>query len=404
MVHSALTPVFVGLRTGLHLLFAALTALVIARALLVPTDHRAATIILAVALGVTYVGGALRASGALRAGTQRAGGPSRRILALVWLALLTIEWAALLWLSSEAAYLAFPLFFLYVHLLGPGWGSLAIGVAALAVIVALGVHSGWSVGGVIGPLVGAAVALLISLGYRALAHEAAEREALVRELLDTRDQLAASEHESGILAERSRLAREIHDTVAQGLSSIQMLLHAAEQADPDRPGVDHLRLARQTAASNLADTRRFIRELTPPDLDEHGLGSALRRLAESQWSTHGVAVSVEVSDDAEIPMHVQSALLRIAQGAIANVIQHARARTATITLAREPGALRFTIADDGEGFDPERPTDASPSGTGSFGIIASRERVEQLGGTLRVESAPGAGTVVDVVLPQGDAS
>lgn len=404
MVHTALTPVFVGLRTGLHLLFAALTALVIARALLAPSDHRAATIILAVVLGVTYGGGALRAGKALRAGTQRAGGPSRRTLALVWLAVLTIEWGALLWLSSEAAYLAFPLFFLYVHLLGPGWGSLAIGVSALAVIVALGVHSGWSVGGVIGPLVGAAVALLISLGYRALAHEAAEREALVRELLDTRDQLAASEHESGILAERSRLAREIHDTIAQGLSSIQMLLHAAEQADPDRPGIEHLRLARQTAASNLADTRRFIRELTPPDLDEHGLGSALQRLAESQWSTHGVAVSVDVSDDTEIPMHVQSALLRIAQGAIANVIQHARARTATITLAREPGALRFTVADDGDGFDPEQSLHASPSGRGSFGIIASRERVEQLGGTLSVESAPGAGTVVDVVLPQGDAS
>lgn len=391
MVHTALTPVFVGLRTGLHVLFAALTALVVARAVLAPTEHRTATITLALILGITYGTGALRV-----------GGAPRRPIALAWLALLTLEWAALLWLSSEAAYLAFPLFFLYVHLLGPRWGSLAISVAAIAVIVALGVHSGWSVGGVIGPLVGAAVALLISLGYRALAHEAAEREALVRELLDTRDQLAASEHESGILAERSRLAREIHDTVAQGLSSIQMLLHAAEQSDPDRPGVEHLRLARQTAASNLADTRRFIRELTPPDLDEHGLGSALRRLAESQWSTHGVVVSVDVSDDAEIPMHVQSALLRIAQGAIANVIQHARARTATITLARESGALRFTITDDGDGFDPDRSPGESPPGSGSFGIIASRERVEQLGGTLSVTSAPGAGTVVDVVLPQGD--
>ncbi|ERK61081.1 histidine kinase, partial [Leifsonia aquatica ATCC 14665] len=269
MAHTALTPVFVGLRTGLHVLFVVLAGLVIVRALVVPSSSTIAIVAVAVVLIATYFVGAALARGA---------GARGRAAGLIWLTLLTVEWATLLWLSTEAAYLVFPLFFLYLHLLGGRWGAVAILLSTAAAIVALGLHGGWTVGGVVGPLVGAGVALLIGLGYQALAREAAEREALMRELLDTRDQLAVTEHESGVLAERARLAREIHDTLAQGLSSIQLLLHAAERAAPDGPGVDHIRLARETAATGLADARRFIRELAPPDLDDQGLGGALRRL------------------------------------------------------------------------------------------------------------------------------
>lgn len=391
MSHTALTPVFVGLRTGLHVLFVALAVLVIVRALVVPTPSSVASVALAVLLLLTY------GMGALAAGSGRG---RRRIPALVWLAVLSVEWVALLWSTPEAAYLAFPLFFLYLHLLGPTWGSAAIVAAAAVAIVALGVHGGWSVGGVVGPLVGAGVALLIGLGYQALAREAEQRDALVRELLATQGRLAATEHESGVLAERARLAREIHDTLAQGLSSIQMLLYAAERADPGRPGLEHIRLARETAAANLADARRFIRELTPPELEDKGFAGALRRLATEQWGAQGLRVKVRVSDTVELPMHIQTALLRIAQGAVANVIQHADATTATITLAVDPpGQVCFTIADDGRGFDP-----ASLSGragrSDSFGLQATRERVDQLGGTLTVESQPGAGTVLTVELAQ----
>lgn len=422
MAHSALTPVFVGLRTGLHVLFVALAGLVIGRALFTPSSSSVFIVVWTVLLLVTYgVGGAL---------ARTATPARRRTLGLVWLAVVTAEWIVLLGLSTSAAYLVFPLFFLYLHLLGRGAGSAAvIGVTVIA-IVALGLDGGWSVGGVVGPLVGAGVALLIGLGYQALAREAAEREELVRELLATRDQLAATEHESGVLAERSRLAREIHDTVAQGLASIQMLLHAAERADPERPGVEHIRLARETAASNLADTRRFIRELTPPDLDDEGLGGALRRLAETQWRSQGVEVDVRVDDSPPLPMHLQTALLRIAQGAMANVIQHAQARTAVITLERgDVGAVRFSVADDGRGFEASGDlaggTDEGPLGNSfgavpgalpgalsgalppgrsdSFGLQATRERVDQLGGTLTVDSSPGRGTRLTVSLLEGEA-
>lgn len=388
MAHTALTPVFVGLRTGLHVLFIALTALVIVRAIVAPTDASAAVIVVAIVLAATYALGAaltrsLRGRGALQRG---------------WLTILTIEWAALLWLIPDAAYLVFPLFFLYLHLLGRWWGSAAILASTVVAICALGLHSGWSVGGVVGPLVGAGVALLIGLGYQALAREAEQREALVAELIATQSRLAVTEHESGVLAERARLAREIHDTLAQGLSSIQMLLHAAERADPGRPGIKHIRLARETAAANLAEARRFIRELTPPQLDDQTLGGALRRLARTQWASQGLDVRVRVSDTMTLPMNLQTALLRIAQGAIANVIQHARATTATITLAIEADQLRFSITDDGVGFDPLLGAKGTAEKSDSFGLQATSERVQQLGGALTVDSSPGRGTTLAVDL------
>lgn len=396
MAHTALTPVFVGLRTGLHVLFVLLAGLVIVRAVVVPSSSSIAIVALAIVLVATYFVGASLARGSSSGG---------RSAGLVWLAVLTIEWAALLWLSTEAAYLVFPLFFLYLHLLGGRWGAVAILVSTAAAIVALGLHGGWTVGGIIGPLVGAGVALLIGLAYQALAREAAEREALMRELLDTRDQLAVTEHESGVLAERARLAREIHDTLAQGLSSIQLLLHAAERADPDGPGVEHIRLARDTAATGLADARRFIRELAPPDLDDQGLGGALRRLARTQWAAQGLAVEVRVADAVVLPMHVQTALLRIAQGAVANVVQHAHAESAVIELVADEEGLRFTVSDDGDGFDPRAAQPGEGGATSdSFGLQAARERVQQLGGTLIVESAPGRGTSLTVLLATAEAS
>lgn len=388
MPYTALTPVFMGLRVGLHTLFFALTALVVARAILTPTEASAAVVVLSAILGLTY------ALGITLTRSERVW----RLARLSWLAVLTAEWAVLLWLIPDAAYLVFALFFLYLHLLGRWWGSAAIAASTTIAICALGLHSGWSVGGVVGPIVGAGVALLIGLGYEALAREAAQREALVRELIVTQGQLAATEHESGVLAERARLAREIHDTLAQGLSSIQMLLHAAERADPGRPGIEHIRLARETAAANLAEARRFIRELTPPQLDDQSLGGALRRLARTQWAADGLDVQVRVSDTVALPMHLQTALLRIAQGAIANVIQHAHATTATISIEIDQGKLRFTVADDGTGFDLEHARRETTEKSDSFGLQATSERVQQLGGTLAIATAPGQGTTLSVSL------
>ncbi|MBA8990940.1 signal transduction histidine kinase [Curtobacterium pusillum] len=386
MAHSTLTPVFVGLRTGLHVLFAALLGLVVVRIVVVGAPGSWAQLVLAVVFAGVYVLGAVVARAA----------ESRRALAgAAWVVALTLVWIALLVLVPEAAYLVFPLFFLYLHVLPRSVGPVAVVVATLVAVVALGLHGGFTVGGVVGPLVGAGVALLIGLGYRALAREAVEREALVAELLATRDRLAATEHEQGVLAERARLAREIHDTVAQGLSSIQMLLHAAERADGDRPGLEHIRLARETAADGLADTRRFIRELTPPSLDQ-GLAAALRRLAEQQWSRDGLTVTVDVPEVA-LPMDVQTALLRIAQGAVANVVQHAHAADVRLSLTVDGREARLTVADDGVGFDPVTARERAGA-SDSFGLRATEDRVAQFGGRLEIDSAPGRGTTLVAVL------
>lgn len=386
MAHSTLTPVFVGLRTGLHVLSAALLALVVVRIVVVGGPTAPLACVLAGAFAVVYLLGAVVA---------RTAGPRRVLAGALWVVGLSVVWVGLLVVVPEAAYLVFPLFFLYLHVLPRVVGPAAVVAATLVAVVALGLHGGFTVGGVVGPLVGAGVALLIGLGYRALAREAAEREALVAELLATRDRLAATEREQGVLAERARLAREIHDTVAQGLSSIQMLLHAAERADGDRPGTEHIRLARETAADGLADTRRFIRELAPPTLDQ-GLGAALRRLAEQQWTRHGLTVGVTVPDVA-LPMDVETALLRLAQGAVANAVQHARAAHVDVVVAVDGREARLTVVDDGVGFDPVTTGDRAAA-TDSFGLRAMAERVEQFGGRLTVDSAPGRGTTITAVL------
>jgi signal transduction histidine kinase len=385
MSHRPLAPVFAGLRIGLHALFAGLLALVVVRVVL--TGAGAMPIVLAVVLGAIYGAGAWIARG----GRSAAG--------VIWVLALTVVWAALVWLVPEAAYLVFPLFFLYLHVLPGAAGPLAVVATTALTIAAFALHGGLTVGGVVGPVVGAGVALLIGLGYAALERRAAEREELMAELLATRDRLAAAEREQGTLAERGRLAREIHDTVAQGLSSIQMLLYAAERADATGPGIDHIRLARQTAADGLAETRRFIRELAPPSLT-HGLGPALERLARG-WGEHaGVAVDVDVPDEVILPMDAQTALLRIAQGALANVAQHASATHVRVSLGTSEGAVRLTVSDDGRGFDPASDA-AQDGGTDSFGLRAMRERVDQLDGTIEVASAPARGTTVAVTLPRG---
>ncbi|MHA7984815.1 sensor histidine kinase [Rathayibacter sp. CAU 1779] len=395
MVHDNLTRVFLVLRIGLHVLFVALLALVIVRVALLDPPHMWLGLTLAVLLGLVYLGGLL---------VVRAPAPRRRLASVVWLALLSIIWIALLFLVPEAAYLVFPLFFLYLHLLPMPYGLIMVLVATAVAIVALGMHSGYTVGGVVGPLVGAGVAVLIGLGYRELARDAAEREALLGELLSAQDRLAAVEREQGVLEERARLAREIHDTVAQSLSSIQMLLHAVERADADRPGSEHLRLARETAAVSLAETRRFIRELSPASLDE-GLRAALIRLAEREWTHDGLRVHVDVPEAVDLQMDAQSALLRIAQGALANVVQHAHASRASITLTVDDGRARLTVTDDGIGFDPNAAAERATA-SDSFGLRAITERVAQLDGTLEVASEPGHGTSLTVTLrdTEGNAS
>ncbi|MFJ9743846.1 sensor histidine kinase, partial [Streptomyces sp. NPDC101166] len=316
----------------------------------------------------------------------------------IWLGALTLLWLALVLVAPLAVYLVFGLFFLYLHLLPRYWGVLAVIAATVVAVVGFAAHRGWTVAGVIGPLLGALVAVAIGLGYEALFREAAERQRLIDELLATRETLAEQERTAGKMAERERLAQEIHDTVAQGLSSIQLLLHAVERAAPDHPALERIRLARETAADSLVETRHLIAELTPAALEGQSLAGALTRIAE-RAAAPGLEAEVLVEGDPQaLPMPIEAALVRIAQGAVSNVVRHAQAQRMRVTLTYGDDAVHLDVVDDGVGIDPAVLAE-SPSG--SFGLNAMRNRVEQQGGTMDVESEPGH-TAVTVYFPLED--
>jgi signal transduction histidine kinase len=397
MNHSALTPVFTALRIGLHVLFVGLALFVVVRAVVAAADGTADA---RTAAWVIAVGLLLLVAYAAAARLPRS---LRSPAWLVWLGLLTLFCVVLMVLTADAAYLVFPLFFLVLHLITRPWNIVGVAILTACAIIALAWHSGLSVGVIVGPIIGAGVAVAIGLGYQALFREAREREALIQDLVTTRQQLAATEREAGMLAERSRLAREIHDTVAQGLSSIQLLMHAVERADQNHPAIEHIRLARETAAANLAETRRFIRELTPPALDEQTLEGALRRLADLTSNTTGVQVHVTVSGESvALPMRIETALLRIAQGSLANVTQHAQAGRVELTLSYMDDSVSLDVVDNGRGFDPKNTPEPAPGAHASFGISAIRQRAAQLGGRASIESVPGHGTAVGVSIPLPD--
>lgn len=252
---------------------------------------------------------------------------------------------------------------------------------------------------VIGPATVAAFATAI---FVYLQRQAARQPALIDDLIRTRRELAATEGRAGTLAERERLSMEIHDTLAQGLSSQRMLLQAAERtwdSDPAKAR-SHVGAAATIAEHNLTEARRFVHDLAPADLARGGgLAQAPHTLA-ARESDETLTVRVHTDDPAgpPLPDRLQSALLRIAQGALANVREHAGATTAAVTLTTLDDQVVLDIADNCRGFDPATLPDA-PTGVRGHGVSAIRARVRQLGGTLTIESAPGEGAVLTVAIP-----
>ncbi|MEV0676455.1 histidine kinase [Actinosynnema sp. NPDC050436] len=371
----------VALTWGLHLLVVALVAPAVVRA------GAPATVVVAALLVVVY------AAGVLVPGIGR----SRRRAAW-WLAAVCAVWAVLLVLTADALWVAFPLYFLQLHLLPRRAGVPAVAATALAAATSFTLHQGFTPAAVAGPVLGAAVAVVVVRGYEVLYRESERRRRLIEELTATRADLAEAQHAAGVLAERERLAREIHDTLAQGLSSIQLLLRAAERILPDRPedAARHVGQARRTAVDNLAEARRFVAALSPPALDGTTLAGALERLCAA---TASPPTRFELTGrPVPLPTAHDVALLRIAQSALANTARHARARAASATLDYRDDEVVLTVTDDGDGFDPAAPPAPDPD-AGGFGLAASAARARSLGGTLTVESAPGRGTALSARLP-----
>jgi signal transduction histidine kinase len=223
-------------------------------------------------------------------------------------------------------------------------------------------------------------------------------ESALRENAGLHAQLVAQAREAGILDERRRMAGEMHDTLAQGLTGIIAQLEAAEVADGESEHRRHLGLARELARSSLAEARRSVQALRPGPLDDARLPDALNQLAEQWQRTSGIPVRVEV-DGTPTPMQpaLEVVLFRAAQEALANVAKHSRAERAGVTLTYTPDVVVLDILNDGSGFD-ESPETGTGSGSG-YGLEAMRSRLRQVGGTLVIESTPGEGTTLSASVP-----
>ncbi|MET3809115.1 signal transduction histidine kinase [Arthrobacter sp. UYEF3] len=398
----------------LHVGFAALLGVAVLR-LLVSGGVDALRYVLT---GIALVLSGVYLTGTIMEKRYAAGGRGfdPRRYGVLWLGIITALWFLLLAGSADFAWLAFPLFFLHLHLLPRRIALLTIALMTAAVIAAQWTASGLPVPAlavVLGPLFGAGFSVVTGLAYLALYREAENQRRAADELRRTRAELAASQHDAGVLAERERLAREIHDTLAQGFSSIVLVARAAEKslADGDTAtAVARFALVQQTASENLAEARNFVRGLSSPQLQGTSLIESLRRLCESfetSAAARGLGLRCRLELDGvavELPQPYRVTLLRAAQASLANVRDHAKASNAVVTISFLGSEVTMDIYDDGVGFDPAglgAHIMARTDGSG-FGIRSLQERVTALQGSLEIESAPGEGAVVAIRLPLDD--
>ena len=332
----------------------------------------------------------------------------------VWMGLVLASWVLLFMQAESAVYLVFALFFVALGLFKPSASVPLVVVMTALALYGTARNLGWTVGGVIGPVIGAVVAIALGLGFRMLRVEAHARQ--------------EESHRAGEMQERTRIAGDIHDTVAQGLSSINMLLHSVESqlssldATPLDPEVKEqlvrqIRLAQATAQDNLLETRRIIAALQPSPMMGADLPVALARVASS--TPLGQAVAFEVDGDPRrVDQAVEQELVRIAQSLVSNVVRHAEATRARVTLTYQPDQVVLDVVDNGRGFSTaslhemglstHRTADGTvvnPTGQGTelaaTGLPGVLRRVLAVRGTMALETVPGAGCGVAVSVPTG---
>lgn len=385
------------MEVGQHLIAVALTTVGAIRAL---TDgSHAAWVILAalVLLGWHTVGTLLPVT------------PQRRSLAPWWLAGFAVVWIAAVVVSAEFVWVAFLLWLLAGHLL-PLVGSLvfSIGVFAVVIIAPVVHHGTTSYANVLGPLIGGVFALGISRGYLQLLNDAAERERLLASLTQAQhdmaalqDELALTQRHSGVIAERTRISRDIHDTVAQSLSSMKLIANAERSKTTDATAAHTLSRIELLAGESLADVRRIVAALAPTELENSALASALQRILDRATDETGLTTRLNVDQTLPaLPTEVEVALLRVAQSALANVQQHSQATRVVMSLIDAEDTVRLDIIDDGAGFDVltwDRQGESTPSS--SYGLRFMRTRLRELGGGLDIESTPGESTALSAHLP-----
>ncbi|WP_344231788.1 sensor histidine kinase [Kribbella hippodromi] len=294
----------------------------------------------------------------------------------------------------------------------PGRRRKRLALFACSVPVAIAQAGGLPFGNVSGWLVFAGLliannALVIVLKHFADQQEArslsraatiAELEQAHKENAALQAQLLVQAREAGIADERRRLAAEIHDTIAQGLTGIIAQLQVVSNTSDPATIQDHVSRASDLARHSLGEARRSVQNLAPAGLSYDGLPEALRKTVE-QWSERtGVPAEFTLTGTAQhLHGEFSATILRITQEALANVSKHAAATRVGVTLSFMDSEVTVDIRDDGKGFDPL--TLPARSGTGGFGLEGMRARAERIAGSLTVEAEPGFGTAVSARVP-----
>lgn len=317
--------------------------------------------------------------------------------------------AGLVLVSPHFVWLQFPLWLVAAQAL-PLPQALPATAASLAVTISVLLRQNSTSASVIGPIIGALVAVGISRGTLLLQAEARRsRELLARvvaaqeEASVLSDEVVRAQREAGVLQERTRLARDIHDTLAQGFSSIVLLARAAQLTTDPSATRDLIDQIESTASDNLGEARRVVYALDPPGLVS-GLAIPLRRFADDLTRQTGAEVTIEIDEDLpRLPAADEVILLRAVQGALANTRLHARASHVAIQVSVADGAVRLDVVDDGVGFD-QTEVSRTPTLAGGYGLGALRLRLREAGGGLAIDSEIGSGTAVSAWLPLRSAS
>jgi signal transduction histidine kinase len=320
----------------------------------------------------------------------RVGGRLGRARTGIYVAGLFVTFGVVQSQNPEAWFLSFaicPQFFIFSNGRLAIWLGIALNFLAAALLVGRYPTANTAVMAFAIAAAGGGFSMFYGGWVSRIIEQSAERAEIIDQLEATRAELATAQHEAGRMAERQRLAADIHDTLAQGFASILMLIQAAQaDLDDSHPQASrHLDSAEHTARENLAEARALVTGLAPAQLEGGTLPDALHRL--SAGSGLG-DTSFDLSGIVRpLPMAVEVMLLRVCQEALSNVRKHARARSAAVRLSYGLDAVRLEVSDDGAGFDPA-------GVSGGFGLRGMRSRVAEAGGTLTVDSAPGDGTRV----------
>ncbi|MCM6775304.1 sensor histidine kinase [Nocardia sp. CDC159] len=346
--------------------------------------HRALGIGLTALMGLAYlvVGHRLLYTDDVRAAVVYAAFSSAAALALLsvgpagYLALLTVFtqlWAMLpvRWAIALTTALGLCLCLIIVGRIG--WTTNAVLLAALTGVLVLGSN------------------VFLGLWIHGIEKESERRKELIAQLRQAHSDLAEAHRREGVLAERERLAAEIHDTLAQAFLSILVQAQAADAVADNDVVRERLALIERTARENLAEARALVAALAPADLRGRTLADALQRIVE-RLGDDGLATRFTIDGEPRrLPANSEVVLLRGAQEALTNVRKHADASRVDVRLRYGVASATLEVRDDGCGFDPTHAT--------GFGLRGMRARIEQVGGTLAVETEPGAGTTIRLEVP-----